>query len=140
MAEIIPEPFVLEDCVLEIESDDFAAAVSAVTIEPQTSTKTFRGLKKTARFTSVTVDSWLAKVTLAQDWENATSLANYLFDPDNEGAVKAATFRPQSGGVGFSCGLVITPPTIGGSGGDYTTSEVSLGVDGRPEKVAAPTP
>lgn len=138
MADIIPEPFVLEDAVLEIEDDDFAAAVSAVTIAPQTSTKTFKGLKKTAKFTTQTVDSWLATVTLAQDWENAESLANYLFDPANEGVTKAATFRPQSEGVGFTVDLVIVPPSIGGNGGDYTTSEVSLGVSGRPEKIAAP--
>lgn len=137
MAEIIPEPFVLEDAVLTIDVDDFAAAVSAVEIVPQTSTKTFKGLKKTAKYTKIVVDSWQCNITLAQDWENAASLANYLFDPENEGVSKPATFRPVAGGVGFTADIVIVPPKIGGPGGDYTTSEVSLGVEGRPEKVAA---
>lgn len=137
MAEITPEPFVLEDAELVIDVDDYAAAVSAVAITPQTSTKTFKGLKKTAKFTKQIVDSWLCTLTLAQDWENATSLANYLFDEANEGVTKTATFRPIAGGVGFTVNLVIVPSQIGGAGGDYTTAEVTLGVEGRPEKVAA---
>lgn len=138
MADIIPEPFVLEDAVLEIGADDFAAALSKIEIVPNTSTKTFRGLKKTAKFTATTVDSWVANITLAQDWENADSFANYLFDPANEGQVKAATVRPQSTGVGFTVDIVIVPPKIGGAGGDYTTADVTLGVSGRPEKIPAP--
>ena len=137
MAEIIPEPFVLEDAVLTIGADDFAAAISSIIVAPQTSTKTFKGLKKNARYTKVVVDSWLCTITLAQDWENATSLANYLFDPANEGTTKASTLRPIAGGVGFDVNLVIVPPQIGGPGGDYTTAEVALGVEGRPVKVAA---
>lgn len=138
MAEIIPEPFVLEDAELIIGgTDDYAAAVSAVAVVPQTSTKTFKGLKKGARFTKVVVDSWQCTLTLAQDWENATSLANYLFDPANEGQTKSATFRPVAGGVGFTVDLVIVPVQIGGNGGDYTSSQVTLGVEGRPVKVAA---
>lgn len=138
MPEIIPEPFVLEDAVLEIESDDFAAAISAITVTPQTSTKTFKGLKRTARYSTTVVDSWQAAITLAQDWDDAASFANFLFDPANEGQTKAATLRPRSTGVGFTVDLVIVPPSIGGPGGDYTTSQVTLGVSGRPEKIAAP--
>ena len=33
--------------------------------------------------------------------------------------------------------LVIVPPAIGGQGGDYTTSQVTLGVSGRPVKVTS---
>lgn len=137
MPEINPEPFVLEDAVLEIEDDDYAAAISQILVAPQTSTKTFKGLKKTARFASTVVDSWTAQITLAQDWENAESLANYLFDPANEGVTKAATIRPQADGVGFTVNLVIVPSGIGGNGGDYTTAQVTLGVEGRPVKIPA---
>lgn len=135
MADVIPEPFVLEDALLSIEDDNYEAAVSQVTITPRTSTKTFKGLTPAAKYSRVIVDGWDAQITLAQDWDNATSLANYLFDPANEGKVKAAKFEPQKGGTGFTVNLVIVPPAIGGTGGDFTTSQVSLGVDGRPVKV-----
>lgn len=136
MTTVIPEPFVLDDALLTIDVDEYAAAVSNVTITPRTSTKTFKGLTPAAKFTRVVVEGWDAQITLAQDWENADSLANYLFDPANEGKVKPARFEPQKGGTGFTANLVIVPPSIGGAGGDFTTSQVSLGVDGRPVKVA----
>lgn len=137
MATIVPEPFVLSDAVLTIGTDNFEAAVSNVTITPRTSTKSFQGLTPSARYTSVYVDGWDCQITLAQDWKNAASLANYLFDPTNEGVTKTAKFVPVKGGPGFTCNLVIVPPAIGGAGGDYTTSQVTLGVSGRPVKVAA---
>lgn len=140
MATIIPNPFVLEESIIEIDADDYAAAISAITVSPKTATKTFKGLKASATFTSTTVESWECQITLAQDWDNATSFSNYLFDPANEGQVKTATIRPEAGGVGFTVNLVITPPSIGGAGGDYTTSQVTLGVSGRPVKIAAVGP
>lgn len=140
MTDIAVTPFVLEESIIEIDGDDYAAAINAIAVIPKTSTKVFSGLKRAAKFTTTVVDSWSCTITLAQDWEAATSLANYLFDPANEGQIKAATVRPVAEGVGFTVNLVIVPPTIGGKGGDYTTADVELGVSGRPVQVAAVTP
>lgn len=136
MATIAVTPIVLKDCIVSIEDDDYAAAVSAVTITPSSSTVIFKGLKPGAVFTDVTEASWTLGLTFAQDWVAAGSLSRYLFD--NEGLVKSAVIKPQSGiGPSFSVEIVITPGAIGGQVDQPATATVTLGVQGKPTLVPA---
>lgn len=136
MATIAVTPIVLKDCILDIEADDYAAAVSAATLTPSASTVVFKGLKPGAVFTDVTEASWTLQITYAQDWASADSLSRYLFD--NEGLVKDAILKPQSGaGPSFEVEIVITPGAIGGQVDQTATATVTLGVQGKPTLVPA---
>lgn len=134
MAEIPVSPFVLQDCVLTIEEDDFAAAASSIEIAPSSSSTNFKGLKKGSSFTFPGSATWAANLGFAQDWDNPDSLSNYLFD--HEGETKQAHFEPVSGGQGFDVKIIITPGTIGGAVDAVGTSTVALGVQGKPTKTA----
>lgn len=136
MAEIAVTPFVLKDCVLEIEDDDYAAAVSLMTLTPQAQTVVFQGLKPGATYTDMTEPTWTLQLQYAQDWAAAGSLSRYLFD--NKGLAKDAVIKPQSGiGPSFEVELIITPGAIGGQGQQTATASVTLGVQGQPVLVPA---
>ncbi|CAO1650545.1 Phage tail protein [Salinibacterium sp. NYA9b] len=136
MAEIAVVPIVMKDVVLEIEDDDFAAAVSSAMLTPSSSSVVFKGLKADAVFTDVTAATWTLALTFAQDWATAGSLSLYLFN--NEGAVVDAVLKPQSGiGPSFAVEIVITPGAIGGAVDTTATATVTLGVQGKPTLVPA---
>lgn len=131
MATIDVTPIILKDCIIEIDDDDYAAAVSSAELTPSTSQVIFKGLKPDAVFTDVSAATWMLDLTYAQDWVTATSLSRYLFD--NEGETKAAVIKPQSGiGPSFEVNVVITPGSIGGAVDAVAVATVSLGVSGRP--------
>lgn len=139
MPEIDVEPIILQDCIIEIDGDDFAAAISTAELTPTASTVNFKGLKRTSTHTFPTVATWALNLTFAQDWVAPDSLSNYLFD--NEGETKAAKLKPQSGvGPSFEVNVVITPGSVGGAVDTVAVSTITLGVSGRPERVPAVTP
>lgn len=136
MAEIDVTPIVLTDSIIEIEDDDFAAAISSAVFTPTSSTVTWQGLKKTSSFTGVTPASWVFALGYAVDIASTESLANYLHE--HEGETKAATFRPQSDiGPSVTANIIITPGAIGGTAGAVPTATVNLGVNGKPVIVPA---
>lgn len=136
MAEIAVTPLTLTDVVIDIDGNDYGAAVSSVAFTPSASNVTFKGLKPGAVFTDVTNATWTCDITYAQDWDSATSLARYLFD--NAGDAVDATFRPRTGvGPSFDATLLITPGAIGGAVDATATATVSLGVRGKPVLVPA---
>lgn len=136
MATIAVTPFVLKDCVLSIEADDYAAAVSTLTLTPTTQMVSFVGLKPGAISTDATEPTWTLGLTYAQDWVSADSLSRYLFD--NQGLAKDAVIKPQSGvGPSFAVEIIITPGAIGGTGQQTATATVTLGVNGQPTLVPA---
>jgi hypothetical protein len=136
MPIIAVTPIIMKDVVLEIELDDFAAAISSAMLTPSASTVVFKGLKNDAVFTDVTSATWTLALTYAQDWVTAGSLSNYLFT--NEGEIKDAVLKPQSGiGPSFSVEIIITPGAIGGAVDQTATATVTLGVQGKPVLVPA---
>lgn len=137
MAEIAVTPIVMNDSIIEIDDDDFAAAISSAVFTPTSSTVTFAGLKPTSRFTGQTPTTWVLALTFAVDIATAGSLSNYLHE--HEGDEVAASFKPQSGiGPSVEALIIITPGAIGGAAGTVPTATVNLGVNGKPEIVAAP--
>ncbi len=140
MAEIAVEPFVMKDVSLVIGggANDYKGHCSRVRFDPNVTrnTVTWKGLSPTARFSESTQQpaAWTAALAIAQDWENAASLANYLLEHEGEEVV--CLFEPKAGGQAFGAILVLAPPTIGGDVDAVATSEVVLGVVGKPELVA----
>jgi len=133
MAEIAVNPIFLEDCVMSIEDDDYAAAVSAATFTP-TARQGFKGMKKNQQHRPPA--SWQLALSLAQDLATLTSLSNYLHV--HEGETKAAVFKPVSGtGPEVQASIVIFPGGIGGTVETVPTSSVTMDVLGKPEIVPA---
>lgn len=128
MGIIAVKPLYLEESDLLIDADDFAAALSAAAITPQTATATFRGLKKDATFSDAHVTGHTCDLTFVQDWESAVSLSKYL--KDNAGQKKDITVVPKTGGPGFKVNVTILPGPIGGAAGAHATATVSLPVHG----------
>lgn len=133
MAEIAVEPYVLKNCVMEIDEDDYAAALSGVVFTPSSSQVTFQGLKPAAQFSDITPATWTCDLNYAQDLETATSLTHYLHA--HEGEAVEAVFVPIDGDAGqpkVTATIIITPGALGGQGRQYATSSVKLGVKGKP--------
>lgn len=135
MAEVAVKPFVLKDATVNIDVDDFAAAVSSAICTPTAAAVTFSGMKPGATFSDVAPATWVLALTFAQDWESTTSLSSYLHE--HEGETVPMTFEPKTGGTGFTADVIITPGAIGGAVNTYGTATVNLGIQGKPTKVPA---
>jgi hypothetical protein len=130
-------PFSLKNAVVQIDADDYAAAVSSVTMTPSASSVTFKGLKPSSVFTDMGAATWTLELGYAQDWSNPDSLSRYLLA--NEGTTKSAVITPQDGtGPSFNVTVIITPGQIGGAVDQIATATVTLGVVGSPTLVATP--
>jgi hypothetical protein len=137
MTELTVQPMVLKDLDLLIGAgtpDDFGAHVSTCKFTPSASTVQFVGGKSNA-FTDVTTPTWVCELTYAQDWKSANSLSRYLYL--HEGEHVPVIFKPVDGGPEFESVLIITPGAIGGDVNAVSTASVTLGLEGKPELVAA---
>lgn len=133
MTAIVPKPLFLQNATVQVGTDSFEEAVSAVTITPSTSTVTFKGLKPSAVFNFATPSTWAAAMTFAQDWSTPGSLANYLFA--HEGEKVTLTFVPavdDEDSPTITATVFVVPGVIGGEVGTVNTSQVTLPVDGKP--------
>lgn len=135
MAQIAVNPIVLRDVLLSIAADDYEKHVSGVTITPTTGAVNWTGLDPAATFTFPTSTTWAAQLDYAQDWETLNSLSEYLFA--HEGEQVTATFEPVKGGTGWEIDVFIVPGSIGGQVNAVATASVTLGVVGRPRRIAA---
>lgn len=131
MPEIPIEPLFMDAADLNIEGDDYAAAISGASFVPTTSTVNWTGAKPGATFTRQTRATWALNLNYAQDWESAKSLSQYLHA--NEGKEVTLTLAPVSDGRSFTAKVIIAPGTIGAEINQFGTSSISLGVNGRPE-------
>jgi hypothetical protein len=133
--DIAVAPHVLKDIVLTIEADNYAAHVSSALLTPSTDVPVLKwqGMTPTSAFSeggSVST-SWAFAINMAQDWQTADSLSQYLFD--NAGQVKTFTLTPQKGkGKSFTFDATIVPGQIGGDVNTVAVSPVSMPVDGTP--------
>jgi len=130
MPEIAVAPFTMKDSTFNIAADDFAAALSSVSIVPSSSTVSFQGLKPAATYTDVTPETWLCNINFAQDWDTTGALSRYLHE--NTGAAVEATFEPKSGGASITATIIIVAGAFGGDGGSVATASAALPVRGRP--------
>lgn len=130
------QPLVLKNVVAEIGTDDFRKHLSKVELTPSSSATSWTGLGLNTH-TDQSTATWAANLTYVQDWDTEDSLSRFLFE--NEGAEVDFTFRPCDGvGPSFTAKLIVIPGAIGGTVNAYAETSVTLGVNGRPELVAAP--
>lgn len=132
---IVPvKPIVPKDWDVIVAETNHKMAVNKCEFVPSTSTQTWTGGGNNSH-TDQTTPTWSVNVDFAQDWETEGSFAGYLFD--HAGETVELEFRPKSGAAGFSALVIITPGTIGGTINSFMTASVTLGVDGKPERLSA---
>ncbi len=133
------QPIILTDVVLTVEADNYEAEVSRVEFVPTASIVTWKGLTPSSQHNFPTAASWVLNLDYAQDWASTDSLSRYLFD--NEGELKAVTFKPKKPASGtaptWSADVYVTPGAIGGAVDTVAVASVSLGVSGRPVPTVA---
>lgn len=100
--------------------------VSSVNWEPTVQQQTWQGGTPDASLTDTSSPTWVANVTLVQDWDNPDSLCNFLLE--HQGKSVAVTYKPDAAGE-FSIQATITlvPPAIGGAVGVFNESTVQMG-------------
>ncbi|MEN0103331.1 MAG: hypothetical protein AAGC90_10430, partial [Curtobacterium sp.] len=125
-------PITLNDVTFKVEDDNYEAAVSSVSLDPQSGLATFKGMTPSAVFNFPQATTWQAAITFAQDWETEDSLSNYLFD--HQGETVTVQFAPKRGGRTWEVDLVIVPGSIGGAVDAVATSTVTCGVSGQPRR------
>lgn len=125
-------PFVMQDCVLSIPTDDYAAAISSAQLTPTSSIVLFKGLKPTSKHSFPTDPTWTCDLTYAQDWSDPDSLSRYLLDHKGE-TIENCILEPTSGvGTRFTFDLIVTPGAVGGAVDTVAVATVSLGISGDP--------
>jgi hypothetical protein len=132
MADIAVQPIVLKDVDLTFETDNYAAHTSSAVFTPTTPSVSWQGLSPNATFTETGSESWTLTLEVAQDWTSVNSLARRLFD--GAGTKETVKFAPKKGAglPVFTAEVTLVAPAIGGAVNEYATSQVVMGVDGRP--------
>ena len=120
-------PLYLKDVDFTVDSLEYKRHVSGVTFTPTSSAATWTGLTPTATFSDQATPTWVCAIDYVQDWETEDSFSQFLFDHAGESV--PVVFAPKTGGRKVSANLVIVPGAIGGAGGAFATSSVSLGTD-----------
>lgn len=128
------KPFVMQNAVIQLGTDDFAKAVSTATITPAGGITTWKGLKPGAVFTYPQSVSWTLQLEYAQDWGVSTSLSAYLFK--HAGEIVSGTVNVNDvatgGETSWALQIAIAPGAVGGAVDDVGVANVSLGIVGAP--------
>jgi hypothetical protein len=138
MAEIDVRPFIMRNAIIQLGTDDFAAAVSTATIAPASGTSDFKGLKPAAVFTFPQATTYTLDLTYAQDWSVDTGLSWYLWT--HKGETVPFTLNPDDttgmtpavGSTSWTGTVALAPGGVGGDVDTVATSSVSLGIVGEP--------
>lgn len=136
MAVLEVQPLVLKDVELLFAAagDDYRKHVDSVMFTPTAAALTWTGLGLNTH-TDQAVATWVAALSLVQDWDSTSSLCRFLYE--NEGERVPMTFRPRSGvGPSFTANVIVTPGAIGGPVNAFAVTTVNLGSD-RPQLVPA---
>lgn len=139
MAEQAVKPFIMRNAIVQLGTDDFAAAVSSATLTPSGGTADFKGLKPPAVFTFPQAVTWSLELVYAQDWGTDASLSMYLFA--HIGEVVPAIINPDdqtAGTTSWACDVAITAGAVGGAVDAVATATVALGVVGQPVPTLVP--
>lgn len=129
-------PLFMKDCTFSVEGTDYAGELSSVRIVPTSSQVNWHGLTPDSAFSESAAPTYACTVGYAQDWEEPTSWANFLYDQN--GATKAVTFKPKAGGtVSWTVNVSVIPGDIGGDVGTFAEATVTLGCD-MPVKTTTP--
>lgn len=135
MVAIAFQPITLNDITFKVEADNYEAALSSVSFDPQSGLVTFKGMTPASVWNFPQAVTWQASLTFAQDWETEDSLSNYLFD--HQGETVTVQFAPKRGGRTWEADIVIAPGNIGGAGDAVATTSITLGLSGAPRRVTS---
>ena len=130
MAEIAIKPFIMRDCLFQVESDNYEGHVSQVEFVPSPVLASWKGLKPGAVHQFAGLATWVSNLALAQDWETADSLSRYLHE--HEGEEIDVIFQPVNGGTPVTAKIIVVPGSIGGTVDGVAVSSVSCPVNGKP--------
>lgn len=140
MAQVpLTAPFTMTNVTLSIGVDDYAKAVSEVTLTPTPNTSRFVSVAPAGITQVGGTTEWAMTIAYAQDWKTANSLSAYLLA--NAGQTKSIKLTPQGTTVGdpvFTVDAVIVPGPIGGPANTTAVGSVTLQVIGQPVKTASP--
>jgi hypothetical protein len=125
-------PYVARHVKFTLGATEYAAEVSDAQLVPAATVQTWQGLTPPSQYSDVGAATWTCQVVFAQDYNEALSLATFLFD--HEGETIPMEFEPQIGGAAFSADVIITPGLIGGAVNAYAEATVTLGVQGKPTR------
>lgn len=125
MATPIVKPFIMRDCLFQVEEDNYEAHVSQVQFDPSSQVVRWKGLTPTSNHSFGTTAEWSCNLAYAQDWNTAASLSEYLHE--HEGESIDVTFTPVNGGRPITATLIVTPGSIGGQVDSVATASVTLG-------------
>lgn len=127
-------PLYMRDSVLTIAGTDHAAQCSSIVFTPSPVSAVWKGLKPDAQFTAAGLATWTCDVTVAQDWDEATSFSVYLHE--HEGESVAIVCEPKDGGASFDATVTIVPGAIGGAVDAFAEGTVSM-PSTKPERTPA---
>lgn len=131
-------PLFMKDCTFEVAGTDYAGELSSVRIVPSSSQVNWHGLTPDSAYSESAAPTFAVTVTYAQDWDLATSWANFLYD--SNGATVAVTFKPKaSTSTVWTVNVSVIPGDIGGDVGTFAEATVTLGCD-MPVKSTTPAP
>lgn len=123
----------------EASGTNFKCQLRSVALTPDVNISRIKTLCPTGQFANVDDPEWsldLGYLYGISDDASDVALADFLLD--NMGDQVPFTFRPVSGGSGYSGTVTVVPGPIGGEQGSFSEQSVSLPVEGQPTRVAAP--
>jgi len=129
----------MRNAIVQLGTDDFAAAVSSAALNPSSGTVPFKGLKITAVFTFPQAVTYELALEFAQDWSDANSLSWYLWD--HQGETVSAVLNPDdatAGTTSWALNVAIAPGSVGGPVDSVAVTTVTLGVVGQPVPTLVP--
>lgn len=128
MADVTGNPRLIKNLYLDIDGDTYQALVTDVNATSPAPVEIVGGTDD-AVFADVPAGGRKLNIAGIQDWEEPTSLCNYLLA--NEGEIADVVFSPRSaGGAYFACQVVLSAPTIGGQRNTHGTFQLALPIVG----------
>ena len=124
MNDIAAAPRLIKNLYLNVDGDNYAAAVTDVQATSPAAIEIVGGTDE-AVYADTPSGGRRLVVAGIQDWETPESLCNYLLD--HEGEEATVIFSPRrAGGAFFQCDVVLSAPPIGGQRNNYGTFSLTF--------------
>lgn len=118
---------ILRDVDLEIEGNNFKKFVNRVVFTPSSETVSFTPMAPDSSQSAQTEPTWTVELQYVQDWEEPLSLSQLLYK--KAGDKEVVRFKPRAGAglPVFVSDVTLAHGAIGGDGGAYPVTTVSMG-------------
>lgn len=118
--------------------ENFKCQLRSITLSPDANVARAKTLCPTGQYSDVDEAEWELQLGYLYGTESDALrevLGDFLIE--NHGEKMQFTFRPVSGGAGYSGTVTIVAGAIGGGQGDWSEGSVNLPLEGQPTPVAA---